>query len=73
MSIRDKRELEIYPDTGGSITLERVNGSIQITRTVYYQCLGGDDAPIELDTADRLALIDFLNMGEYRLLSKEGR
>lgn len=74
MSFTEKRELEISdPDGGGSITFERDGGTVRITRTVFYTNHGGEQPPIELDGNDRVALLDFLNMGEYRALSYEER
>jgi hypothetical protein len=75
MSFTDKRELEIDdPAGGGSITFERDGSTVRITRTVFYTNHAGEQPPIELDTSDRRALMDFLNLGEYRRLSyEEGR
>lgn len=74
MSFTEKRELEISDrDGGGSITLERDGSAIRITRVVFYSNHQDQEPPIELDAADRRALMDFLNMGEYRELSYEER
>lgn len=69
MSFTEKRELEISDQAGGgSVTFERDGSTVRITRTVYYTNHQNEQPPIELDAADRRALMDFLNMGEYREL-----
>ena len=74
MSFTEKRELEISDQAGGgSVTFERDGSTVRITRTVYYRNHQDNETPIELDAADRRALMDFLNMGEYRELSYEER
>lgn len=70
MSFTEKRELEIDdPAGGGSITFERDGSNVRITRTVFYTNHQNEQPPIELDASDRRALMEFLNMGEYRELS----
>lgn len=69
MSVQEKRELTINSDVGGSISLERNGAEVSVTQTVFYANYRDAECPIVLETADRLALIDFLNMGEYRRLS----
>lgn len=74
MTFTEKRELEIADiDGGGSITFERDGTTVQITRAVFYRNHLNIEAPIELGNAERLALMSFLNMGEYRELSHEER
>jgi hypothetical protein len=71
MSHEEKRQLTISSDAGGSVSLERDGNTVSITQTLYYSNHQDTECPIILDAADRRALIDFLNMGEYRQLSYE--
>jgi len=72
VSIQETRELTITDaDGGSSIDLRRDGHSITITRLFLYTNHENQKIPLQLSPADRRALIDFLNMGEYRELSYE--
>jgi hypothetical protein len=69
MSFREVREITITDaDGGSSVDLKRKGHQITITRAVFYTNHEGTQIPLELSAADRRALIDFLNMGEYQEL-----
>lgn len=72
MSHEEKRQLTIISsDDSGSISLERDGSTVSITQAVFYRNHQSEECPVILDPADRQALIEFLNMGEYRKLSYE--
>ena len=72
MSHNEKRQMTIISsDDSGSISLERDGSTVAITQAVFYRNHQEAECPVILDAADRRALIEFLNMGEYRELSYE--
>lgn len=74
MSNTESRELTITDTDGGSsITLTRDGGTVKIESAYFYTNHQEQKSPLVLDGDDRVALMDFLNMGEYRKLSYEER
>lgn len=74
MSATESGELTLTDVNGGSsISLSRKGNVVTIDHVHFYTNHEDTKIPLELDTADRRALIDFLNMGEYRELSYEER
>lgn len=72
MSARENRELVIRDEEGGStISLTRKGGVVTVDHFYLYTNHADEKIPLELGASDRIALIDFLNMGEYRRLSDE--
>lgn len=70
MSTTERRELQLHDEDGGStIELTREGHEVTIESVSFYKNHLGNAVPLSLTTEDRIALIDFLNMGEYRRLS----